>query len=267
MSRVDEYLALIDDPSAPSLVQSHPDDEVLTRLLLHLALADGIVEADEMALLMRVRPDLSHDEIVAWAISSADETFDPNALAAIATSPDDALNALRFAARMVCLDGDIAADEVRSLEALASAMSLPAQTTSAVIDEIVARGGEITRERVAESLRNMFWRDLIPVRDDVSPELSEAVPDGLQPVCVLTHEDRQVGVLLFEGLAAVFDQGIAWVPFDQMASYTRVPVHGAAFHLHLEDGRHLSMSEKEMRDIGGLFDYLCGRAEVAPMDP
>jgi hypothetical protein len=267
MSRVDEYLALIDDPDAQPLGQSHPDDDVLTRLLIHLALADDIVEADEIALLMRVRPDLDHDAIVAWAMSASDIPFDPAELTGIATSSDAAHNVLRFAARMICLDGDIARAEILSLETLASAMSLPDHATESVIDEIVARGGDITRTRVSESLRNMFWRDLVPLRDDVAPELGDAVPEGLEPVCVLTLDDRQVGVLLFEGMAAVFDQGVAWVAFDNLASYTRVPVHGAAFHIHLQDGRHLSMSEKAMRDIGGLFDYLCGRTEVAPIDP
>jgi len=267
MSRVEEFLALIDDPDAPALAQPHPDDGPLRDLLLHLALADGIVEADEIALLMRVRPDLTHDDVVAWAMASFERPFDPSPLAKIATSEARGRDILRFAARMVCLDGDIAADEVRSLQELAEVMSLPADAPRAAIDEIVARGGDITRERVAESLRNMLWRELVPTRDDLGPDFTAVCPEDLTPVCVLTLDDRQVGALFFEGLVAHFDQGPTWIAFENMASYTRVPVHGAAFHLHTLDGHHLSISKPRMRDLGALCDFICGRTEVPPMDP
>ena len=147
----------------------------------------------------------------------------------------------------------------QSLETLTQAVGLQPEAAAMAINEIVAQSGEITRERVSSSLRNMLWRHLVPERAEVAPALAEVCPEDLEPVCVLTLDDEQVGVLCFDGLAARFDQGAAWFSFHELGSYTRVPVYGAAFHVRTAGGQHLSMSDPRMRDIGALFDFIYGR--------
>jgi len=264
MSRVDDYLALIDDPDAPALELGHPADGPLLGLLVHLAYSDGRVQEDEVALLALVRPDLNRDELLNWAGEESLTPFDMSTLREIAATNTGRRNILRFAARMVCLDGDVAEEEVWSLQQLAVVLGLPDDAPEGVVNEIVARGGEISRDRVAQSLRNMLWRELIPQRDDLGEALAGLAPSDTDPVCVITLDDEEVAGLFYEGLAAHFDDGPAWIAFDDVDSYTRVPVPGAAFHLHTRDGRHLSMSNPRLRDLGALFDFIYGRTSPEP---
>ncbi len=262
MSRVDEYLALIDDPEALALEQGDPADGPLLGLLVHLAYSDGIVHDDEAALLALVRPELDRQSLLAWAEEESKKPYDMTCLKEIAATSTGRRNILRFAARMVCLDGEISEEEVWSLQQLAVVLDLPDEAPQQAVDEIVAKGGVISRERVALSLRNMLWRDLVPRRDDLGPELAAIAPTETDPVCVISLDDDEVAGLFFTGLAAHFDDGPAWVVFDQITSYTRVPVPGAAFHIHTADGRHLSMSNPRLRDLGSLFDFIYGRVTV-----
>ena len=264
MSRVDEYLALIDDPDAPALETGHPADGPLLGLLVHLAYSDGVVQDDEAALLARVRPDLEHTALLDWAADLAKTPYDMSSLTEVAATNTGRRNILRFAARMVCLDGDIAREEIWSLKQLAVVLGLPDDAPATAVDEIVARGGEISRELVAQSLRNMLWRELIPRRDDLEPTLAALAPTDTDPVCVITLDDEEIAGLFFEGLVAHFDSGPDWVLFKDIATYTRVPVPGAAFHLHTRDGRHLAMSNPRLRDIGALLDFIYGRATPEP---
>ena len=65
-----------------------------------------------------------------------------------------------------------------------------------------------------------------------------------------------MGALYMNGLLARFDDGPAFVAFDQITTYTRVPVPGAGFHLRTVTAEHHSISDHRMRDLGALLDYL-----------
>ncbi|NCG21851.1 MAG: hypothetical protein GWP91_22770, partial [Rhodobacterales bacterium] len=105
MSRVSQYLELISDPGLPPLSPGHPSDGVLWALLVHLAFSDGVVHGDEFALLERVRADLDPGDLMEWAMTQAMEDFDMASLTAVVARGEIPLDVLRFAARMICLDG------------------------------------------------------------------------------------------------------------------------------------------------------------------
>ncbi len=259
MSRVNQYLGLIDDPSRPSLRPGHPADPVLHHLLVDLAFSDGVVQGDEFALLQRVRPELDPTELMEWAMELATEPFGDVALKRLVDSGEDPMNLLRFAARMVCLDGDVADEERERLARIATVVGLEKDAPSKAIGEIVARGGAVSADRVLDALRNMLWRQLVPERGDPeSAELSAAAPDS-EAVCIMTLDGVEKAALYEDGLLAVFASGAAFVSFADIAAYTRVPVPGAGFHLHTQDGTHYELSDARMGELGGVLDFLYAR--------
>ncbi len=262
MARVDEFLALVDDPAHPPLEPGHPADGPLLSLLVHLAFSDGVVQGDEFALLQRVRPDLDPSALMGWANEVATQDLDLDAVVATATDEPSRWNTLRFAARMVVLDGDLAEEEISSLQDIAERLQLPRHSGRKVVSEVVARGGPVDEDQVRDSLRHMFWDVLIPSRDELESDLVGVVPEGVEHVCSIALDDEEVAGLFVEGLAGRFDNGPAFVRWEQITGYTRVPVPGAAFHLRTRDARDLSMSDPRLRDVGALLDFIYGRKPV-----
>jgi len=253
MARVDEFLQIIDDPTHPPLGDRHPHDEVLLGLLVHLAYSDGIVQGDEFALLKHVRPGLDDNELLAWLQEASQRPFDDAALALVLDTPEAAWSGLRLAARMVCLDGEVPEEEMGDLQRLAKALALPQTAAHTVVDEIVATVSA-THATVADALKNMFWDSLVPERDDLESDLAGVVPAEATPVCrVVLRDDTEVAGLFQEGLVARFDSGPAFVAWADIHAYTRVPVPGAAFHLHTAEGNR-SISDGRLRDLGKLLD-------------
>jgi hypothetical protein len=254
MARVDQFLQIIDDPSLPALSDRHPHDEVLLGLLVHLATSDGVVHGDEFALLRHVRPGLDEGELLAWVSERSAEPFEPSTLALVLTTPEERWSGLRFAARMVCLDGDVADEERAELVRIAAELQLPDTAVQTVIDEVVATV-VATPARVADALRHMLWDSLVPERDELDSDLASVVPQGAELVCrvVLKADDTEVAGLLQEGLVARFDDGPAFVRWVDIRAYTRVPVPGAAFHLHTAAGKH-SVTDPRLGELGRLLD-------------
>lgn len=260
MSRVIQYLGLIDDPSRPDLRPGHPADPVLYHLMVDLAYSDGVVQGDEFALLQRIRPELDPTELMSWAMDLAEEPFQEIVLAKLVEQGEDGMDVLRFAARMVCLDGDVAEEERDRLARIASVVGLDAGAPARAIDEVVATGGAVPVERVMDALRNMLWRQLVPERGDPeSPELSAAAPVGAEAVCIMTLEGVEKAALYEDGMLVEFADGAAFVRFSDIATYTRVPVPGAGFHVHMLDGTHHELGDVRMAELGGLLDYLYAR--------
>jgi len=265
MARVDEYLALIDDPAHPPLDRPHPDDDVLLSLLVHLANSDGVVEGDEFALLKRVLPELGDSELMMWLTDSVGHALDGAALRRVLPTAEARWSAVRLAARMAALDGDVAQEERVELVSLTELLELPAHRVDDAIDEIVAttpaRPGAL-----ASALRGMFWDALVPDRDELTSDLAAVVPDGASPVCrVLLRDDTEVAGLFQEGLVMRFDAGPAFVRWSDVERYTRVPVPGAAFHLGTAQGSHAA-SDARLKDVGALLDVIYGRVPTNVAD-
>lgn len=260
MSRVSDYLALIDDPARTSLVPGHASDAALHHLLVELAFSDGVVQGDEFALLQRVRPDLDPAALMQWAMELSEQTLTDDRLRWLVAQGEDGMDVLRFAARMVCLDGDVAHEERARLGRIASVVGLDAAAPERAIAEVVARGGHVPRARVLDALRNMLWRVLRPRRGDPErTELVAAAPRAFEAVCTLEVDGVEAAALYDSGLLALFEGGAAFVPFETIATYTRVPVPGAGFHLRTRDGIHHAMTDPRLADLGALLDYLYAR--------
>lgn len=261
MSRVAEFIALIDDPERESLTPGHVLDEPLLVLMVFLAYSDGVLDPDELALIGRMRPDLEAAALRRWVEEQADITFDSSALAAQISEPVERWGAMRLATRMVCMDGDIAAEELSVLADLARAFELDEGAPQRAARDVVAAGGPVSQDRLMSSLRNMLWRQTRPTRNPPGGGLREAAPADAEHVATIELGDDEVAALYVEGLAAAFTCGPRFVRWTDIRTYTRVPVPGASFHLKTAD-LHLKMADPRMRDIGALLDYVYGRERL-----
>jgi hypothetical protein len=134
----------------------------------------------------------------------------------------------------------------------------------AALDEVVARGGPVDERTLRDALRHMRWRHLVPSFDPPTVDLADLAPEGARLVCSMSRSEPAecVAALYVEGLVAEFDQGAAFVSWPDLAMYTRVPVVDAAFHLHTREGKALSMSASDLRDLGALIDLAYGRSPM-----
>ena len=113
-----------------------------------------------------------------------------------------------------------------------------------------------------DALRHMWWDVLVPSRDPLESDLEGVVPPTARPICTIRLGEVEIAGLFAEGLAARFDGGSAFVRWDEIRSYTRVPVPGAAFHLRTRDGRDHAMADPRLRDVGALLDLAHGRKPI-----
>ncbi len=261
MPRVDAYLALIDDPERPPLDLEHPQDAPLLSLLIALAHSDGEIRDEELALIERICPHRAGPELRAWVEAQGDAALDLRTLANAFPDPVDRWNLVRLATRMMCIDGDIAPEEKEVLADLAAALGLDPGAPDRAVREVVAHGGAVSAERLRSSLRNMLWRRARPTADPPSGPVAAAAPSCTTPIATVLLDGEAVAAVYLEGLAAQFESGVHFVPWDAIRTYTRVPVPGASFHLKTDD-LHLKMSEPRMRDIGALLDYVFGRERI-----
>jgi hypothetical protein len=267
MSRARAVLRLVDHPELPPLAPGDPADAALWSLLVGLAAKDGHVAGDEVALLRRVRPDLGEDALLAWVDDTAKRGIDWAGLRACATDADAAMDLLRLAARMVALDGTVADGELGIMAELARRVGLPETAPRAALSEVVAEGGPVDADTVKHALRSMWWDVLIPSRDPLESDLDGVVPPGARLLCSIRLGNDEVAGLFVEGLAGRWDGGASFVAWDQIATYTRVPVSGAAFHLRTRDGVDHAMTDPRLGDVGALLDLVHGRQPHGADEP
>lgn len=260
MTEIDELLRLIDEPDYVCSRPPVSEDDPLLGMLVQLAFSDGVLQDDELALLERLRPDLDAQGVREWLARFDHPTFDARHVAAVVDA-DAAWKVMQIATRMVCMDGDVAEEELQILQDLAEALRLDERAPQRAVDEVVATGGSLPEERVLASLRNMLWERLEPSRDEPAGPLREVVPKSAEHVATMSMGDEEIAALYLDGLAAMFEEGPRFVYFADIRTYTRVPVPGASFHVHT-DAAHLKMSDPRMRDLGELLDYLYGRDPI-----
>ena len=265
MTRVDELLALIDDPSRPATDSGEDDDPILA-LLVHLAFSDEVLQEDELALLERVRPGKDVSEVVEWAMEVHTQPLDLDRLRAALPSEEERWSALRLAARMICMDGDLDDLELEDLAKLARAFALGGDPVRTVVREVIAEAGTPDVDHLMKSLSSMFWEELVPAHGGVEGELAAAVPEGAEAICSMHFGDLEVAGLYREGLVAAFESGIDFVRWADVERYTRVPVPGAALHLRMSDGSSRSVADPRLRDIGQLLDRIYGVDTSADAD-
>ena len=94
--------------------------------------------------------------------------------------------------------------------------------------------------------------------ENLCGELGAVVPGDAEHVATMLYGDDEVAALYLDGFAAFFEDGARFVRFADIATYTRVPVPGASFHVHTEK-EHLKIADGGLRELGQLLDFLYGR--------
>jgi len=247
VTRTDDWIALLDDPSR-TLQGHHPLDDVLGTLLVHLAFSDGVIQDDEIAFFARILPDRSRGEVLRWAERRVGRPVDLEALAPLSRTPGERRGLLGLAARVVGLDCAVATEEIVALHRLVEHLDLPGSAIREAIAEVVASGGPVAPDRVQAAVAGMTWHHLVPL------------PSADPALVVLGRSAGGAAdvVVEREALWARFESGEARVRFDEIVSYTRLPVRGRAFHVRT-DARDLTLAPPAFRDLGRLLDRIYDR--------
>lgn len=107
MDRIDAFLAVLENPSAPPISGHDPIDEVLFSLLAHVAFADGQVGDEEFALLSRLFPQLGSGDLLSQVAASLEQGLDVDWLAHRLPTHPERSKALRFATHMAWADAEL----------------------------------------------------------------------------------------------------------------------------------------------------------------
>lgn len=259
VTRVDDYLGLVDDPGRRALTPGHPADDALLALLVHVAFSDGDVDEREIAFLQRVLPGREHDAMVTWVKQVGAHPLDLAAVAAALPSAEERWKGLRFAARMAWKDGAIQEEERALLARLAQGLELGPRAVDRVLAEMQGRvGGKVPADKIAEAADKVTWNAVQVLDEPVVGPIAEVARQDERPVRVIALDDVVVMALYPEGLAAHFMEGTAFLAWQDLVTYTRVPTFGAAVQLHTEDGRIWTLVDARLRGLTLLLDRLFG---------
>lgn len=240
-----------------TLQVGRPADDALLGLLASMAFSDGDVHASELDFLVKVRPDLTRDEVHAWAITH-DSPIDPDAIAAVVVDADDRWKVLRFAGRMAWKDGELAKEEHELLDSLAEAMELPAGAVDRVLREMAPDDGKrFTGNRLLRMLMDVRW-DAVQLAGGalISEDLRAVLPDGAELVARVGLDKVEVMAITTGGMLGRFQQGAAYIGWGELVTYTRSFGLGASIQLHTEDGRVYTLVDSRLSGIGPLLDRL-----------
>jgi len=259
MTRVDDYLNLVDDPGRRALTPGHPADDALLALLVHVAFSDRAIDASELAFLQRVLPGREEAQLTAWVEQVGAIPLDMQAVAQALPTPEERWKGLRFAARMAWKDGAIQDEERALLESLATGLELGPRAVDRVLAEMQGRAGaEVPADKLAEAAESVTWSAVQLLDEPVVGPIAEVAPDHAKPVRVVALDDVVVMGLYAQGLAAHFLEGTAFIAWSDLVTYTRVPTFGAAVQLHTEDGGTWTLVDSRLRGVTLLLDRLFG---------
>lgn len=257
MSRVREYLALVDDPRQ-GLEPGHPADDALIGLLAHVAFADGTVDDRELDFLRRVLPGRDAEELRAWAKRAGATDLDLDRVAQVLPSVDDRWTCLRFATRMAFKDGVLDDPERAILESLADRLQLPAGALERVVSEMTRRvEGAVAPGDIQLALKGTPWKAAQHGTGDVHDDkLAALIPEGASVIGRVGLDDVEVLIVLDAGLVGRFREGPAFVPWDDVVGYTRVPTLDAAIDLLTESGQRFGFVDHRMVGLRAFLDRL-----------
>ena len=257
MSRADDYLAWIDGdgPQPPSL---HPSDGPLFTILIHMACSDGVIQAPELDLMQALMPDKSRAQLLELAATIAAQPLEPDDLHDELFEDDERLGALRFAVRMAWADRILEDHERVMLMHLAAGLDLSREQVEQTLAQTIGEpDGDVDPARLAAAISDMEWQD-VDVEAPETSELAAVMPKGTQIIAVLQLDGKEEVALCSEGLAARFKEGEMFILWSELASYSRVPIFGAAVRLSTNDEAVKTIPDPRLRVIGTLLDKLYG---------
>ncbi len=258
MSRADDFLSWIDGetPKPPPL---HPSDGPLFTILVHMACSDGVIQDEELELMQALMPNKGKGEILEMAAAIAKKSLEPDDLHDELFDDEERLGALRFAVRMAWADRHLDDLERVMLMHLAAGLDLSRDQVEATLaDTIGAPDGDVDPTKLAAAISDMEWLDVAPSEAPSSGELAAVLPEGATVIAYLQLDGEDQVALCSEGLAAHFKEGETFVPWSELASYSRVPIFGAAVRLSTAGEGVKTIPDPRLRVIGTLLDKLYG---------
>lgn len=247
----------MNDELSPS--PARPADEALMALLSYVAGSDGEIHERELELLCKLFPDRSAADLRAEGERHRHAT--DFALLAIADQfhgDDQRWAGLRFAARMAWRDGHLDVAERKLLADVALAMSLPEHAVERVLREMRPdRKERFTSDRMVRLVQEIRW-DAVQLASGalVSPDLAAMVPAGSEVVVRIGIDRVEVLALCTDGLLARFQDGAAFVSWDDLVSYGREAALGTGVRLTTEDGREYVLVDHRLTGLCRLLDRL-----------
>ncbi len=240
-----------------SLTPGRAADDALLILLASMACSDGEVHSKELDFLVKVRPRLSRDEVEAWALRHA-VAIDVRAIARVVTNPDDRWKTLRFAARMAWKDGELADEEHDLLARLASVLELPDGAVERVLGEMSPDDGQrFTPERLLQTLMGIHWDAVQLASGELcSEDLHAVTPSTTEVVARVGLEKVEVLALCTDGVVARFQEGAAFLGWNELVTYTRERALGSSMRLHTEDGRSFGLVDQRLSGLSVFLDRL-----------
>jgi hypothetical protein len=249
-----EYLDLLERDETRDLVLG---------LMVHVAFSDGIVHEDEFTLLQELMPRRDPNELLDWVHTTAEEPLDHEALARALPDEADRWKTLRFAAQMAWTDRQLNSSEVQLLVSVAAGLGFGLDAVETVLNDLVGRvHAKVTTAEVDAALAGMRWEELVFVPGPPHSGLARVVPGGaVVRGCLLLDGVERIAIG-DTGFAASFREGEAWVGWNEVRSYSRVPVFGAALRLETRDFRARTLGDVRLRVVGALLDRVYGGART-----
>ncbi|MCB9665020.1 MAG: TerB family tellurite resistance protein [Alphaproteobacteria bacterium] len=257
MARLDELVTML-EASPRGITAGRPADDALLELLVHLASADGHVDETELAMLGRIRPDLSSDELGAWVARVRATEPDLDHLASAMVSDDERWTTLSFVARMAQEDGVVADDERTFLHRLATALDLSPRAVDRVLHEqSVQRAGRVDPQQLKELVLAYPWESAAFAEGAAqSSDLAPLVPEGATPVMRIGVDTAEVIGLYAEGMVARFLEGPAFLPWSTLVSTSRGSGLAASLRVHTSDGGVWTIIDQRLGGLQLVLDRL-----------
>ena len=254
MARADEYIAMLDDPEAPAPAGVHASDEALLQILIQVACSDGVLQDQEQAFLLEILPGHDTVDLLNLVAKIAAEPMSLDAISRRLGSPAERAAALRFAARLAWSDEVLDDHEETLLRRMAGAMGLTDTHLANALDRVLHQPvGAVSAGAVAKAVEGGLRRAAVePSR--LFDNLSAVVPSEAVAIARVLVDGREAIGLYDVGMAASFVEGDAFVAWNDIAYFTRVPMFGVAARIVTHADRTLTIGDRQLADIGQLLE-------------
>jgi hypothetical protein len=223
-----------------------------------------------VAFLQKVLPGRDPAALVEWVKQVCAVPLDVEAVAAALPSFEERLKALQFAARMALKDGEVQDTERDLLRNLAVGLDLRAEVVDDLLADMAMRGrkAEYSEGALIAALDGTDW-DAVQVLDEaVTGPIGQVAPPGSVPVRAVALDDVVVLAFYVTGIAARFQEGVAFAAWTDLVGWSRMAAMGSAVQLHVEDGRSLTLVDGRLGGLVHVLQRLLGVRErkrgVAP---
>lgn len=250
------------------LVPGRAEDDALLALLVHVAFADRELAEPELDFLRRILPNRSDEQLVAWVERIGGRDLDHVAITQALDTVEKRWMGLRFGVRMAMKDGVLAEQERGLLDGLSKALDLPRHAVDTCLRQALGRGRTVAPEQAMKALRGFVWGNVEFIAGEhVGPGLSHVAPEGYQPMFGVRVDEADALAFFREGLAGRFREGVAFLAWSDIVTYTRVPMLGAVLVIHTEDGASYTLVDARFGGLAGLLDRVFETERPEPSPP